>query len=278
MATLVIYHGDCVDGFTSAWCMRKALEDVGNDGSVTVDYQPARYGEGPPSVADYARVYIVDFSYPRDVLWRMSEQCGQLMVIDHHKTARADLKGLDFCVFDMGRSGAGLVWDLMHPGNPRPWIVDYVEDRDLWRFELPMSREVNAALRSTEQTFEAWDELAAMPVESARELGRGAQAHIDAYVRAALKHSYMATMGGESMPMVNVTYESCSEVADALLAKWQTRAAGYYFERGDGQIQYGFRSRSDFDVSEIAKLFGGGGHAQAAGCVTDRLVHERWPA
>ena len=39
--------------------------------------------------------------------------------------------------------------------------------------------------------------------------------------------------------------------------------------------QYSLRSRSDFDVSEIAKKFGGGGHAKAAGFATKEPVHIR---
>ena len=41
----------------------------------------------------------------------------------------------------------------------------------------------------------------------------------------------------------------------------------------DGRFQYSLRSRGDFDVSELAKKHGGGGHKGAAGFVVDELVH-----
>jgi len=38
-----------------------------------------------------------------------------------------------------------------------------------------------------------------------------------------------------------------------------------YFVRDDGKKVYSLRSVGDFDVSEVAKKYGGGGHRNAAG-------------
>jgi hypothetical protein len=37
-------------------------------------------------------------------------------------------------IFDMNRSGAGLAWDYFQPMTSRLRFIDYLEDRDLWRF------------------------------------------------------------------------------------------------------------------------------------------------
>ena len=274
---LVIYHGDCVDGFTAAWAIWHLCP-----GWRDAEYLAARYGDPPPDLRGVSEVLIVDFSYPRDVLMAMRERC-RVRVLDHHKTAAADLDRLDDCVFDMERSGAGIAWDEYATptslvNGQRPWLVNYVEDRDLWRFALPESREINAFLRSQEFSFARWEELWAMDWVQAAARGRGCLDHINAYVRAAIKHAYLCEMDRERFPIVNVTYESCSEVADALLdynEDSENGMAGYYFRRGDGRIQYGFRSRGRYDVAEFAKRFGGGGHQHAAGCVTDGFAHIR---
>jgi hypothetical protein len=263
----VLYHGDCVDGFTAAWVAHQRFPDA--------RFIPVHYGEPPPALDPTARVLIVDFSYPRAVLEEMRRAAASLHVLDHHRTAEAELRGLDYCLFDMERSGAGIAWDeLMR--EPRPWLVSYVEDRDLWRHALPQSREVNAYVRSREQSLSWWDHLARGEWTRAADLGEGCLAHIEAYVRAAVGHAYLATMGGETFPIVNVTYESCSEVAAKLCEMYPDRnLAGYYFERGDGILQYGFRSRGDFDVGDFATLFGGGGHKGAAGCTATLRLHVR---
>ena len=59
----------------------------------------------------------------------------------------------------MDRSGAMLGWRYMHPGQEPPPLIGYVQDRDLWRFELPNSREISAALGSYPMDFEVWKSL-----------------------------------------------------------------------------------------------------------------------
>ena len=276
--TLVVYHADCVDGFTAAWAVHQVEPDAA--------YHAARYGDEPSLdfFLDYDRVRIVDFSYSRELTERIHATGKDLRVFDHHKTAEENLRGLDYCVFDMERSGCGIVWDeLVRPHLeqsifseiPRPWIIDYAEDRDLWRFALPSSREVNAFLRSTEMTFDNWDKLYKMGKEEIIQHGIGSLAHIKAYVRAAVKHTQMVSMGGEVFPIVNITYESCSEVAQCLCQMYpEYNLAGYWFVRGDGNVQYGFRSIGDFDVGEFARKFGGGGHKDSAGCVAREAIHQ----
>src|SRR3990167_9339886 len=103
MSTIVIYHSNCFDGFGAAWVLRGVYPDA--------TFIPATYGDAPPDVTGQD-VVIVDFSYPRDVLLAMRQSSRSLVVADHHKTAQANCEGLDFCHFDMNRSGAGLAWDL----------------------------------------------------------------------------------------------------------------------------------------------------------------------
>jgi phosphoesterase RecJ-like protein len=82
-------------------------------------------------------------------------------------------------------------------------------------------------------------------------------------------------MGDREFPIVNVTYESCSDVASYILETTDVDMVGYFFERGDGGWQYGFRSRNGVTVHDHAKQFGGGGHPRAAGCVTEAISHKR---
>ena len=61
-------------------------------------------------------------------------------------------------------------------------------------------------------------------------------------------------------------YQNASEMRSVLLDRHPdcVFAAGY-FQRADVRWQFSLRSRSDFDVSSVAKRYGGGGHAGAAG-------------
>ena len=260
---IVVYHANCADGFTAAWVALRAL-----GGGAHVKYVPATYGDAAPAVTN-KRLYILDFSYPRDVLLRLADS-NHVTVLDHHKSAQANCEGLDFCTFDMERSGAGLTWDHFFPGQLRPALVDYVEDRDLWRFALPMSREIHAWIASWPKTFEVWDTLADtlqknwhQAVMSGADILRFERQKVE----EMCQHVRFVDLGDGEIPVVNCPYNFGSLVVEALTLKYPLAPyAAYYFDRGDGKQQWGLRS-VDFDVSEVAKRFGGGGHKHASGFV-----------
>jgi len=267
MKTLVLYHDD-VDGFTAAWIVWRAFDHE-------IEAVPVNYGQPPPDVTG-RDVLIVDFSYPRATLLDMKAKATSLRVFDHHKSAQQDLAGLDFCVFDMDRSGAQLVWDELM-GGKRPTLVDHVGDRDLWRFKLPFSREINAWIHCRPQTFEVWTMLA-HDIDHDHDnivvAGRGAVANIEAYVTAMKRYARVVEFCGYHVPVVNAPGPNASEVLGALAEDGYPFAVGY-FQRSDGRWQYSLRSRGDFDVAELARFFGGGGHKNAAGfeagCPVDTL-------
>ena len=259
---LIIYHGNCPDGFTAAWVTQQAVHGAS-------ELYAAKYGDEPPyELARNRSVYVVDFSYPRAQLEQLFGECTFLMVLDHHKTAEAELRGLPYCVFDMDRSGAGLAWDTLMVDQPRPWIVNYVEDRDLWRFALPDSRTISLRVRLTPHEVEAYDALAAMdPAEIVNE-GRGAKLYLDHYVRDAMRNVYeLADVDGEGTDAacVNVSYTGVSDVLHDALEMGSTLLAIAWHLHPDGHLACSVRSVPSYDCSAFAKRLGGGGHAQASG-------------
>ena len=264
---LVIYHGNCLDGFTAAWAARESLKGIGGGNT---EYIAANHGDAPPDVTGCI-VYVLDFSYPREVLEEMDRKARYLRVLDHHKTAQEALSGLDFAEFDMERSGAGMAWDILlsHTGRGRPWLVDYVEDRDLWRFKLPHSKEVNAWIGACRrESFEDWDALNALGVAAAAERGEAVLAFIDRYVHEMTAQARTVEFEGYKIPVVNAPYINTSELVGHL-AQSAPFAIGWY-HRSDGMFAHSLRSRGPdaVDVSEIAKRYGGGGHRNAAGFAT----------
>lgn len=254
MQTLVIYHGNCPDGFGAALAASHYRPDA--------EFVEGIYGKEPPPVAG-RDVLIVDFSYPRAVLERMHSEALSLRVFDHHKTAQADLAGLPYAEFDMSRSGASLTWRAL-VNNDVPELLRYVEDRDLWRFELPNSHAVSLALWAQPRTFEAWNRYL-HDVKPLTEAGVAMQQYQAMLIEQMLRNVTMRQIGGETVPVVNASV-CFSEVGDALCKKFPDAPfAAYYFDRGDGIRQWGARSRGGFDVSAVAKMLGGGGHAAAAG-------------
>lgn len=266
---IVIYHADCADGLTAAWVLK-------NSGTYRDSlFLAANYGDVPPNVTN-AKVLIVDFSYPKDVLLEMTKAAHDIVLLDHHKTAQADLEELRHSApmnlriwFNMAKSGAGLAWEWIHPGAQRPWLVDYVEDRDLWRWALPHSKEINAWIGTQPRTFEAWDRLDACDVLTVRERGESVLAFQEHFAREMKPRARMIGFEGYLVPVVNMAPILASETLNELNVG-ELFAIGW-FQRPDGKFQFSLRSRGDFDVSALAKKYGGGGHKNAAGFALDEF-------
>ena len=273
---LVITHGNCIDGFCAVWVMAQAL------GEETIFFH-ALYGAPPPAPEILAGrdVYMVDFSYPRPVIRGIAEVAASLTIFDHHKTAADELIGLEEelhaeglegvrIVFDLERSGAGIAWDEMHPDDKtRPWLVDYVEDRDLWRFKLGASEAVNAYIGTIPHELEAWTKLDRLRLDQAVPRGEGVVSYLNEYSRVVLTDSRRVSFQGHLALIVNAHYKSCSELLNyALKHHPDVEVAISWYRRGDGLYQYSLRSREGGPkVNALAKIYDGGGHDRSAGFV-----------
>lgn len=280
---LVIYHGNCYDGVTAAWIAYKALDAAFEGGESNVEYLPLNYSDSPPNVKG-KDVYILDFSFKREIMRRLAYDANVLVCLDHHKTAQEALEGLAKeilietgkpieIIFDMNRSGAGITWDYFFPDSPRRDLVNYIEDRDLWKFQLECSRIYNAWIQSFDIDLNTWiNTVGPMFMTSVEilESGRSILRVQDKYVKQICFNAKLKKIGEYVAPYVQ-TAILMSEVCDYLIKNYPGNYpfAFYSFERKDGKFQYGLRSRSDFDVSIIAKSFGGGGHKNAAGFELD---------
>lgn len=253
----VLYHGTCSDGFGAALAAWKRLGE-------SAEYVPVQYGSPPPELPDGADVWIIDFSFPRDETLTLRDRCASLTVLDHHKTAQAALEGLDFATFDMNKSGAMLAWEHFHPGIPAPALIRYIQDRDLWRWELPSSRAVSAGLWSYPMDFEKWDALSVPKLASE---GAAILRYMEQQTAMICSQAHRRDFDGISVPVVNAT-SLWSEVGEELLRLYPDAPfAGSYYELSSGIRKWSLRSRGDFDVSAVAAAYGGGGHRAAAGFV-----------
>lgn len=260
MNTYILYHASCYDGFGAAWA---AWKKFGDDAK----YVAVHYGKPMPKLPDESDIFIVDFSYPRQELLALKARMNNLVVLDHHKTAQQDLAGLDFAIFDMNKSGAVLAWEYFHPGQAVPKLLEYVQDRDLWRWKLAQSREVSAALQSYRMDFELWEGMMNQSLALANE-GSAILRWQQQKIEAAISHAAWMKIGGYQVPVVNAT-QLMSEICNRLCEAYPDAAfAAYYFDDKDGNRQWGLRSVGAFDVSAVAKRYGGGGHRNAAGFQT----------
>jgi len=256
--TLCIYHGNCADGFGAAWAVKQAIPDA--------EFYAATYQAPPPDVTG-RQVVMVDFSYKRPVLLDMAHTAENILILDHHKSAAEDLVDLPdnvTAVFDMTRSGAMMAWQHFFPHTPPPVLIQHIQDRDLWRFEIPGTREIQAGLFSYPYDFDVWTDLMESSVSQLFSDGRAIERkhHKDVAELVKVTQRRMV-IGGIDVPVANLPYTYSSD-AGHLMAQGEPFAACYW-DTPTGRV-FSLRSSDDgADVSAVAKFYGGGGHRNAAG-------------
>ena len=277
MKPLVIYHGNCADGFAAAWCFHHLRPGVH-------DFHAGVHGDPPPDVAG-RDVFLVDFSYKREVVETMLSEALSVTLIDHHISAIRDLEAVRGLTqfTDTERSGAMLAWDFLNYnfapakfGGTRvepPRLLEHIQDRDLWRFALPMTREIQSNVFSLPYTFEVYDRLMRLKGLDLAEFA-AAGAAIDRKQAKDLAEllpqvTRIMKIGIWLVPVANLPYMMASEAGN-ILSRGVERVdpplfAGTYFDTPTHR-KFSLRSQKGrFDVSLVAASYGGGGHAEAAG-------------
>ncbi len=258
---VVIYHGKCSDGFGGAWAAWKKFGD-------SATYIAAEDRDHYHVDLDGKEVYIIDYSYPKEVLLELEQKAKRLVVIDHHLSVGDNIKMLKEHVYDIDHSGAYLAWQYFFPNEPIPKLVDYIEDGDLYRFSLLDSRAVLAYVHVMPFDFIVFDKIAS-DLESTDgytkilEQGTLLRTVHERQVEYFAKKAELVEFEGYTVYAVNANNRVASDLGSLLSEKHGPFALIFNYEkwgwkcslRGDGTV----------DLSAIAKKYGGGGHYNASG-------------
>lgn len=269
--TLCIHHGNCSDGFTSAWIVKQKYPNA--------DFYHANYSKPAPDDDELRgkRVIIVDFSYSVDVINHIKTLAKEFVLLDHHKTAKekgiGDLPG---CHLDMHRSGAGMTWDYLFQDKERPALVDHVQDYDLWQFKLDHTRAIMSIVGTTKHKFEEWDRLSGELQYAYADFVKQGNTVLEVeehHMNEAFNGAYFAKLGD----YVNVYAVNCgisrynSELGNRC-AVHPDADFGLVWAVQDGKVRVSLRSLDEKrDVSLVARQFGGGGHRNAAAFSMDSI-------
>lgn len=290
--THIIYHANCLDGLTAAAVAYTAFED-------NADYHAMQYGDKLPDISDGSIVYFVDFSLKLEELKELASRMHAVVVLDHHKTAQKELENVnelyELCSdiediknmpngsllahFDMNKSGAGIAYQFfcgLDRNSPiEDNMVRLVQDRDIWKWEFGEdTRKFNAYLWTVSKTPKAFAEIMrnssnSTTMKQMLRFGEMLLIGEKLNIESLAKKPFEVTING----IVGIAASAAilqSEVCAKLLKdNPQYSYACCMYAKGDN-MHYSLRSEGDFDVSEIAKVFGGGGHRNAAGFTRPR--------
>lgn len=186
---------------------------------------------------------------------------GSFTLLDHHRSA-AHLAGHPWAKVDESHSAAGLLFE--HLGRP-PRLAEFaglVEDHDLWRHADPRSARLAALVGLLgHERFLA--RFAANPevefTEGELLLIENAERRREDFLRKKVEQARILEAGGRRWA-VCYAEDYQSDLAERLMNERGVELTAIV---NPGKRTVSLRSRSG-DVSELARCFGGGGHARAA--------------
>lgn len=296
---LVIYHASCADGFGAAYAAWKSLGD-------DADYTPMRYMDADRAPeeqwAEFLRVvpdfddrtiYIVDFSLPKIVMSRIMKSGSKIVWLDHHKTAfkrwlgeyekgMAHSEDSDSLVvrLDDNRSGALIAWEYFLEEAP-PYGIKLLDDYDRWQFKYEETKAFQKQIWShAPWSFQQWDgwfrDFQLDEGISFNEFVTEGEAILRSHnqrVAETVKQAMPCRIADSRVGRIDGLIVNCppnvsSDVGHELALQSGTFGLCWYLnKRGDAVVS--LRSSSNFDVADLARLFGGGGHERASGFTTD---------
>lgn len=287
---VVVYHHPCLDGMASRYA---AWKHFGNKAT----YIEGAY-EAELDLMKFAnkRVYCVDFSYKCEDAKMILSVCKKLHVLDHHVTANDEMVKLYSKVqddkdlapklnysYNPSQSGAGIVWEAFHK-EPLPKVLEHIQDRDLWRFNLENTKEICCYMSSLDYDFKKW--VKAIEKESYREIlskGQSIRAKEIADIQKIIDEAEVTNLHGYEVPVItNCPKHYVSEACHKMLRRkvengsWTESDKPYPFSankswNGKGWLWSLRSEEGGINVGELAQSLGGGGHKYASGYFEEHI-------
>jgi uncharacterized protein len=282
MNSIIVYHAHCIDGLAAA----AVVYDFAIRHNLKFDYVPMKAGETPAKVLSRvdSNILFLDVAPKLIEYNHLIANGNRVMIQDHHITAKEDLESVidnNDVVFNIEMSGATLA--ALHYATQEPFmkVLLHIEDKDLNKMKYGKDSEyifyalcdqMNKIEDSNEKiplmlaNLDKFDELVAK--------GKSLEAENDEYIDDCINMGMKKEFGFISAwVMFTESVKLCGEIGNRVLDESSaiTFTMVIYPKTEKDGYNVSLRSRPDFKVSSIAKLFGGGGHDRAAGFRVDKV-------
>lgn len=176
------------------------------------------------------------------------------------------------CSLDRNHSGAVLAWKHYFPYIPVPLVLQYIEDHDLWNYQLPYSRVIRSwmslfSVKSYEHIQEM-DHALTHHMAATFLIGEAIFKTTERRVQHIASKAKVAVLENNQRYAIQNCNTDISEVGEHMVKELGVDFAVTYFDdifAGVKRVSLRSLKGGNVDVSRIAKNLGGGGHFSAAG-------------
>jgi oligoribonuclease NrnB/cAMP/cGMP phosphodiesterase (DHH superfamily) len=266
----VLYHNNCPDGFGAAWIVWRHLKRDATYIGVTPDKLP--------SISQLKNKYVIilDVSIPETYLEEIKKNANNVLLVDHHNTYVEELENNTNTIFDKDHSAIYISWRIFNPDEKIPQFIRYIEDNDLALYEIKKTDAFMAALGTklpfhNIDFFKSWNKLLNPAfVDSLIQDGIKYQEYKNYLLKRNLHIAQPMKLGNFNVLIANFgTVGLASDLGNKLSEQNPKYDFVILWSYHSNNKEYSvmLRSRNDnstLDLSQIAKIFGGGGHSKAA--------------
>lgn len=261
---VIIYHAHCQDGFGSAFAAYKKFGD-------SATYIPTSDRVVPPEGLYDKEVYILDLSYPKEVLLELEKNNKKLVIIDHHLSAEEAVKSVKEHIFSLDHAASYLCWQYF-VGADVPELINMLEIIDLAKDKEGNNVDAITYILSKPYEFSVYEQLlqdfsSEEGIKKLSLIGKAQHDYLMLLVDAIINDPDFVEFEGYTVPCVNLNLpiNEKSIALARLYTMYPPFAMSYRFD--EGQLKVSLRGNGEVDLTELAGKYGGGGHKSSSGFV-----------
>jgi oligoribonuclease NrnB/cAMP/cGMP phosphodiesterase (DHH superfamily) len=276
----VVYHNNCQDGFGSAWIVWRHLKGDATYLGVVPDKLP--------NVNIFRKKYVlfVDVSLSGKYLDEVKAVANNVLVIDHHQTYSEELEEHPNTIFDKEHSAIYITWRVFNPDQKIPQFIRYIEDNDLTKNEFNKTEAFVSAIGTKIpfhhiDYFKMWDKMLNPAfVESLINDGNKYQEYKNYLLKRNMHPSKPQKIGGYNVLIINFGAVGIASDLGNKISEYNPKSDfvilwSYHYNSNEFSIMLRTR-RPNIDLSQIAKIYGGGGHPGAARFAWKGHIEDLW--
>jgi oligoribonuclease NrnB/cAMP/cGMP phosphodiesterase (DHH superfamily) len=269
MTNTICFHHNDPDGCASGAIVRYALgKEV-----MLVESEYGRISIPWGKIEQSEKVIVADFSFPAVDMLRMAKG-HEFVWIDHHRSAILEFEkiGKDWLgLRDISDAACVLTWKYFFPDRQVPRAIVLIGDRDVWRWAEAETGPFNESIYNRD--YHAENDALWKPLLEDDESVLKQMIEEGKWLREITLRNVERMMDERSFEVEFEQYKTLAvnapvngDIGNYGRSRGYDIVYSYIDEQQNGRLTTVVTLYSDkVDVSVIAKKYGGGGHAGAAG-------------
>ena len=279
MDTVILFHSVDYDGWCSGALFKRAYPDA--------ELKGINYGD-PVSFKSLIgkRVIVVDYCFePYHLMKNLQEISGEIIWIDHHKSAINNIEKLGYNLPGkqrIGISACELTWEYLHPNKDTPLVVRLLGKFDTFSHEeepraLPFNMGMKQYDANPEYNYKIWHYILSdeWPINDIITQGYSILNYLNKEYNNIIRlFSFVTEFEGYEALAINLPCGGSMIFSDHwkrnLIDQPIALSFGWNPKSNRWKISL-YSTDNGPDVSQIAVKYSGGGHRNAAGFEVNEL-------